>query len=92
MSAEKLIGTDIRTSFPLQDNEGRSWWTCTDPWGGLAIRTGHRERLLIIPGRGEVLVTAPLRPSRPQPAGQLASSSRSATPRLAAGPRPTAPR
>jgi PAS domain S-box-containing protein len=25
MSAEKLIGTDIRTSFPLQDNEGRSW-------------------------------------------------------------------
>ena len=67
-SAKELIGTDIRASFPLQDNDGRSWWACTDPWGGLAIRTGHRERLLIIPGRGEVLVTARyVRPGRSQP-------------------------
>jgi len=67
-SAKELIGTDIRDSFPLQDNDGRSWWACTDPWGGLAIRTGHRERLLIIPGRGEVLVTARyVRPGRSQP-------------------------
>ena len=44
------------------------WWACTDPWGGLAIRTGHRERLLIIPGGGEVLVTARyVRPGRSQP-------------------------
>ena len=68
MSAKELLGTDIRTSFPLQDNDGRSWWSCTDPWGGLAIRSGHRERLLIIPGRGEVLVTARyVRPGRSQP-------------------------
>ena len=68
ISAKELVGTDIRTSFPLQDNDGRSWWTCTDPWGGLAIRSGHRERLLIIPGRGEVLVTARyVRPGRSQP-------------------------
>jgi PAS domain S-box-containing protein len=79
MSAEKLIGTDIRTSFPLQDNEGRSWWTCTDPWGGLAIRTGHRERLLIIPGRGEVLVTARyVRPGRSQPVSSVIVAIRDA--------------
>jgi PAS domain S-box-containing protein len=68
ISAKELLGTDIRTSFPLQDNDGRSWWACTDPWNGLAIRSGHRERLLIIPGRGEVLVTARyVRPGRSQP-------------------------
>ena len=34
-----LLGKDIRTAIPLQENDGRSWWACTDPWNGLAIRS-----------------------------------------------------
>ena len=77
MPAEELVGTDIRESLPLQDNDGRSWWACTDPWGGLAIRTGHRERLLMLarPRRGAR--DRPLRPPGPRPAGRAGSSSRS---------------
>jgi PAS domain S-box-containing protein len=60
-SAGELVGQDIRRALPLQDTEGARWWAETDPWGGLATRTGHRERLLLLPGEGgprEVYVTA----------------------------------
>src|SRR4051794_9707350 len=66
-----VLGLDIREALPLQDTDGRGWWACTDPWGGLATRTGHRERLLLLPGpdgQREVLVTAAYRrpgPGRP---------------------------
>lgn len=63
-----VLGRDVREVLPLQDTTGRRWWAATDPWGGLAIRTGHRERLLVLPGGREVLVTARyLRPGRSQP-------------------------
>jgi len=78
-SAEELLGQDIRTALPLQENDGRSWWACTDPWKGLAIRSGHRERLLIIPGRTEVLVTAKyVRPGRGMPVTQVVVALRDA--------------
>jgi PAS domain S-box-containing protein len=60
-AAADLLGRDIRQALPLQDTEGARWWAETDPWSGLATRTGHRERLLLLPGaRGprEVYVTA----------------------------------
>ena len=47
-----------RTVLPLQDTSGRRYWDATDPWGGIATRTGHRERLLLLPGGNELLVTA----------------------------------
>jgi signal transduction histidine kinase len=53
-----VVGRDIREALPLQDLEGRSWWAVTDPWAGLATRSGHRERLLVLPSGREVLVTA----------------------------------
>ncbi len=53
-----LMGRDVRAALPLQDSDGTSWWECTDPWTGINIRTGHREKLLIIPGGPQVLVTA----------------------------------
>jgi signal transduction histidine kinase len=75
----ELLGEDIRTAIPLQENGGRSWWACTDPWNGLAIRTGHREKLLIIPGRHEVLVTARyVRPGRSMPVSQVVIALRDA--------------
>jgi len=77
--APELLGQDIRTAIPLQENDGRSWWVSTDPWKGLAIRSGHREKLLIIPGRQEVLVTAKyVRPGRSMPVSQVVVAIRDA--------------
>jgi signal transduction histidine kinase len=75
----ELLGQDIRKAIPLQENDGRSWWDSTDPWSGLAIRTGHREKLLIMPGRDEVLVTARyVRPGRSMPVSQVVVALRDA--------------
>jgi signal transduction histidine kinase len=61
---DELLSRDIREVLPLQDTQGRRWWQCTDPWNGLAIRSGHRERLLLLPGKEqpiELFVTATYR-------------------------------
>jgi signal transduction histidine kinase len=77
--ATELLGQDICKAIPLQENDGRSWWDSTDPWDGLAIRSGHRERLLIIPGLKEVLVTAKyVRPGRGMPVSQVVMALRDA--------------
>jgi signal transduction histidine kinase len=74
-----LLGQDIRKAVPLQEYDGRSWWDRTDPWNGLAIRSGHREKLLIVPGMNEVLVTAKyLRPGRSMPVSQVVLALRDA--------------
>ncbi|HEX5532618.1 MAG TPA: ATP-binding protein [Actinomycetales bacterium] len=68
LDRDSVLGQDIRTVLPLQDSSGRRWWQCTDPWAGLAIRTGHRERLLVLPPARELLVTARyIRPGRSEP-------------------------
>ncbi len=54
----ELLGRDVRSVLPFQDTSGRRYWAATDPWHGIAIRTGHRERLLLLPGGRELLVTA----------------------------------
>jgi signal transduction histidine kinase len=78
-SASELLGQDIRKAIPLQEYDGRSWWECTDPWNGLDIRSGHREKLLVIPGMQEVLVTAKyLRPGRGLPVSQVVVAMRDA--------------
>lgn len=67
-----LLGRDVRTALPFSDTTGRDWWSLTDPYGGLATRTGHRERLLVLPGGGEALVTARyVRPGRSRPVDRL---------------------
>ena len=53
-----VVGRDIREALPFQDTDGASWWDLTNPWQGLVTRTGHRERLLMLPSGREVLVTA----------------------------------
>lgn len=70
---EELVGADIREAVDLQDSDGTSWWAVTDPWNGLRIRTGHREKLLMLRHSGrEVLVTAKyLRPGRNQPVNRV---------------------
>src|SRR3954453_23663051 len=55
------VARDYREVLPLTDAQGRDWWTCTDPYNGLATRVRQPERLLTL-GTGErqreLLVTA----------------------------------
>ncbi len=81
-----LLGRDVREALPLTDTEGRRWWACTDPWSGLPSRTGHRERLLLLPGGAghqlEVLVTATYRrPARSAPVDAVVLGVRDAVAR-----------
>ncbi|MFD5746759.1 ATP-binding protein [Streptomyces sp. NPDC127033] len=52
------LGSPLEHALPLEDLKGRRWWTLTDPYGGLATRTGQPERNLLLPGGREVLVSA----------------------------------
>ena len=52
------LGLPLERALPLEDLEGRRWWTLTDPYGGLATRVGQPERNLLLPGGREVLVSA----------------------------------
>ncbi|AKT52776.1 histidine kinase [Arsenicicoccus sp. oral taxon 190] len=63
---DAVLGADARVALPLQDLEGRSWWTCADPYGGLATRTRISETLLALPGDREVFLTATLGRERPR--------------------------
>ncbi|QMV24166.1 PAS domain-containing protein [Streptomyces sp. SCUT-3] len=52
------LGRPLAEALPLEDLDGRRWWACTDPYGGLRTRTGQPERNLLLPGGREVLVSA----------------------------------
>ncbi|MEU9235451.1 sensor histidine kinase [Streptomyces subrutilus] len=58
IAAGQALGALIDRALPLEDIEGRRWWTLTDPYGGLATRRGQPERNLLLPGGREVLVSA----------------------------------
>ncbi len=81
----ELIGRDLREALPLLDPDGNRWWDCTDPWSGLATRTGHREKLLLLAGPSrptEVFVTARYRrPGRSLPVDAVVLGLRDATAR-----------
>ncbi len=55
---DAVLGKPLPDVLPLQDLDGRSWWECVDPYGGLATRTGHPERSLTLPNGRELLVTS----------------------------------
>ena len=57
-SADTVVGRELRAALPLVDEQGRDWWQCTDPWGGLDTRTRQPERQLHLPDGTELLVTA----------------------------------
>jgi len=69
-----VVGRDYRDVLPLADAGGSDWWSCVEPYRGLASRTGHPERLLELrggPNAGrQLLVTA--RYVRERPRGPLA--------------------
>ncbi|NUU20530.1 MAG: PAS domain-containing protein [Streptomycetaceae bacterium] len=57
IKADDALGKPLADALPLEDIDGRRWWVCTDPYGGLGIRTRQPERNLVLNGR-ELLVTA----------------------------------
>ncbi|MCP9959627.1 sensor histidine kinase [Streptomyces sudanensis] len=66
---ERALGRRLEEALPLEDLKGRRWWPLTDPYGGLATRTGQPERYLLLPGGREVLVSA--RYVRDEPLGPV---------------------
>jgi signal transduction histidine kinase len=69
---QDVVGREVREVVDLLDADGNSWWDITNPWHGLDIRTGHREKLLVLRTGREVLVTAKyLRPGRNQPVNRV---------------------
>ena len=56
-TADAALGRDYREVLPLTDEQGRDWWACTDPYGGLRSRRRQPERSLTMGGR-DLLVTA----------------------------------
>jgi signal transduction histidine kinase len=67
--AADALGGPLEQALPLEDLEGRRWWPLTDPYTGLAVRTGQPERNLLLPGGREVLVAA--RYVRERPCGPV---------------------
>lgn len=55
------LGADFRDVLQLHDTDGRDWWKCLDPYGGLRTRTRHPEQALFLPDGTELLVTAAYR-------------------------------
>ncbi|MEV4613608.1 ATP-binding protein [Kitasatospora sp. NPDC049258] len=58
LAAGAVLGRSLEQALPLEDLDGRRWWPLTDPYGGLAVRTGQPERNLLLPGGREVLASA----------------------------------
>ncbi|MBT2399069.1 ATP-binding protein [Streptomyces sp. ISL-100] len=69
ITKDDALGRPLETALPLEDLEGRRWWGLTDPYGGLATRSGQPERNLLLPGGREVLVSA--RYVRHEPTGPV---------------------
>jgi PAS domain S-box-containing protein len=57
-SADAALGRDFREVLPLHDEQGRDWWRCTDPYGGLRSRIRQPEVSLTLTGGRDLLVTA----------------------------------
>lgn len=62
-TADAALGRDFRDVLPLTDAQGRDWWQCTDPYGGLLSRRRQPECQLTYSGTGgaggsDLLVTA----------------------------------
>jgi signal transduction histidine kinase len=49
----ELIDAQLASVLPLVDPQGRDWWDCTKPFGGMSTRVRQPERLLTLsePGR-----------------------------------------
>jgi signal transduction histidine kinase len=59
-SGDEMIGMHIDEALPFDDLNGNSWFTCTQPYTGLATRTRISEQAWWSPRGSEYLITARL--------------------------------
>jgi signal transduction histidine kinase len=48
IAAEEAIGKYVYDVLPFRDDDGRDWWMFVDPYNGLATRSRHPERSLVL--------------------------------------------
>jgi hypothetical protein len=48
VAASDAIGKYVFDVLPFRDDDGRDWWMFVDPYNGLATRTRHPERCLLL--------------------------------------------
>ena len=59
-SGDEMIGMHIDEALPFDDLNGNTWFTCTQPYTGLATRTRLSEQAWWSPRGSEYLITARL--------------------------------
>jgi signal transduction histidine kinase len=79
IAAEEAIGKYVYDVLPFRDDDGRDWWMFVDPYNGLATRTRHPERSLLLGDGIELLVSVGyVRDSRSGPVRRLVITLRGA--------------
>jgi signal transduction histidine kinase len=79
IAAEEAIGKYVYDVLPFRDDDGRDWWMFVDPYDGLATRTRHPERSLILGDGVELLVSVGyVRDGRSAPVRRLVITLRGA--------------
>ena len=53
-----LVGRRLEEALPFVDASGEPWWPQASPWQGLSIRTGFREKVVLLPNGRDLLITA----------------------------------
>jgi PAS domain S-box-containing protein len=79
IAANDAIGKYVYDVLPFRDDDGRDWWMFADPYNGLATRSRHPERSLLLGEGLEVLVSVGyVRDGRSGPVRRLVISLRGA--------------
>jgi signal transduction histidine kinase len=79
VAAEEATGKYVYDVLPFRDDDGRDWWMFVDPYNGLATRTRHPERSLILGDGVELLISVGyVRDSRSGPVRRLVITLRGA--------------
>ena len=69
LNAPDAIGKHVSDVVALADREGNDWFTCVEPYDGLAMRSALSEGAWYLSDGSEILVTARL--VRNEPAGKV---------------------
>jgi len=79
IAAEEATGKYVYDVLPFRDEDRRDWWMCVDPYNGLATRSRHPERSLLLGDDAELLVSVGyVRDTRSGPVRRLVITLRGA--------------
>jgi len=57
LDPREVVGKFVYDVLPLRDTDGKDWWVYADPYHGLATRSRHPERPLVLSDGTEILVS-----------------------------------